>query len=73
MELIVRFLDKDIKQGLNNVLRILENRVEERSSENETTPPCPPVGGINPAGPSMFMEKTLVELYAPNPSGKVNL
>ena len=42
---IVRFLDKDVKQGLNDVLRILEIRVEERASKMERTPPCPPQGG----------------------------
>ncbi len=45
---MVRFLDKDIKHGLNDVLRILENCVEERSSKKETTPPCPPQGGNLP-------------------------
>ncbi len=42
---IVRFLDKDVKHGLNDVLRILENIVEERASQKGMTPPCPPQGG----------------------------
>jgi hypothetical protein len=42
---IIRFLDYWIRQGLNDVLRILENGVEERWSKKEETPPCPPQGG----------------------------
>jgi very-short-patch-repair endonuclease len=46
---IVRFLDIDIKQGLNDVLRILEITVAERSCKKVTTPPCPPQGGNLPS------------------------
>jgi very-short-patch-repair endonuclease len=45
---IVRFLDKDIRQGQNDVLRIMEKCIEERLSKKEKTPPCPPQWGNLP-------------------------
>ncbi len=55
---IVRFLDKDIKKGLNDVLRILENCVEERSSKKETTSPWPPSKGEFSMQDSSVNERT---------------